>query len=336
MWDDGPEAAAEAGLRYVSDDEPGIRRVRRGRGFSYVAPDGSVIQDGERERIAAIAIPPAWTDVWISPHPDAHILATGRDDKGRKQYCYHPTWREFRDVAKFEQLGEFGEVLPDLRATLDQHLRRRGLPAEKVIALVVRLLDETLIRIGNQQYAAANESYGLTTLRSEHVQTTSGTALFDFEGKGGELRQVALRDRRLAGLVRQCQEVGGQELFCYRGQEDSLIRVRSDDVNDYLRQVTGGPFTAKHFRTWGGTCTTAQALAGMGMASGEGETESNILAAIDMAAEKLGNTREVCRSSYVHPDIPDAYRSGELLQEWNRRRDGKWMARSERTVQALL
>jgi DNA topoisomerase-1 len=335
--DEAAEAASEAGLLYVTDEVPGIRRIRRGRGFSYVGPDGVVIQDEhERARIKEIAIPPAWTDVWICPRKEGHILATGRDARGRKQYCYHRKWRETRDGTKFHRLGTFGELLPDLRASVERDLLLPGLPPEKVLALVVSLLDETLIRVGNPEYAIANETYGLTTLGAEHVEVSSSRVVFDFNGKGGAPLQVALRDRRLARLVKQCHELGGQELFAYEDEGGALSSVGSDDVNDYLRALTGEDFSSKDFRTWGGTSVTTEALGGMGAAADEHQAESNILSAIDHAAEKLGNTREVCRDSYVHPVVPEAYRNGRLIERWKRTRAGKRMGRSERTVLGIL
>ncbi|MGH8935110.1 MAG: DNA topoisomerase IB [Acidimicrobiia bacterium] len=335
--DEAAEAASEAGLLYVTDEAPGIRRVRRGRGFSYLRPDGVIVQDErERARIKEIAIPPAWTEVWICPRPDGHILATGRDARGRKQYCYHPKWRESRDGTKFHRLRTFGELLPDLRASLERDLLRPGLPPEKVLALVVRLLDETLIRVGNPEYATANETYGLTTLGAEHVEVSSSRVVFDFNGKGGAPRQVALPDRRLARLVKECHELGGRELFTYEDEAGARSAVGSENVNDYLRALTGEDFSSKDFRTWGGTSVATEALGGMGAADDEDQAESNILSAIDQAAEKLGNTREVCRDSYVHPAVPEAYRDGRLIARWKSTRAGQRMGRNERTVLAIL
>ncbi|MDP8957913.1 MAG: DNA topoisomerase IB [Actinomycetota bacterium] len=331
------EAAQSAGLRYVCDEDPGIHRVRRGRGFSYVLPDGQVIRDKkERQRIKQIVIPPAWRDVWICPRPDGHILATGRDDRGRKQYCYHPRWREVRDTAKFDRMLHFGEALPELRARVDGDLRRHGLPPQRVLALVVRLLDETLIRVGNEEYAEANETYGLTTLRSEHVEVSSSKVVFDFVGKGGTERQVAFRDRRLARAVHQCHELGGQELFTYLDEDDELVTVGSAEVNDYLRDLVGEDVTAKDFRTWGGTSLVARVLAELGPAGSDKEAAGNVLTAIDAAAEQLGNTRAVCRQSYVHPSIPEAYFQGRLLDHWRVARSRQWLDRSEVTLLAVL
>lgn len=333
---DPAEAAAEAGLRYVSDEQPGIRRRKRGSGFGYTKPDGAVISDRrERERIAAIAIPPAWTDVWISPRPDGHILATGRDDKGRKQYRYHPRWREVRDGDKFDNLAAFGRSLPELRKVVAADLKRPGMPREKVLGLVVKLLDETLIRVGNEAYAADNESFGLTTLKRRHVEVHGPQVVFDFVGKSGTEHEIFVEDQKLAQIVRQCHELHGQDLFTYRAGGD-LVDVTSTDVNSYLRELAGSPVTAKDFRTWGGTAVAAAALALSKPPSSETQAEKLVLGSYDVAAQVLGNTRAVCRSCYVHPSIPEAFRSGELHDAWRRSRDTPSMDRKERTVLRLL
>ena len=305
MLDDSLEAAAAAGLRYVTDEMPCIRRRRRGRGWEYTDPAGRRITDAdERRRIDAIAIPPAWTEVWICPDPDGHILATGRDARGRKQYRYHPHWREARDETKFDHLGDFGRALPDLRRSSRAELSRRGLPREKVLALVVCLLDRTLIRVGNDEYAVANDAYGLTTVRGDHVEVDRGRVVFDFRGKGGAQWEVALQDPRLARLVQQCDELGGYELFAYEDADGHIVDVDSSDVNEYLRELTGDDITSKDFRTWGGTVEAAATLVAMGEPGSRREADRNVLAAIDRAAERLGNTRAVARASYVHPGSP--------------------------------
>lgn len=333
---DPVEAAADAGLRYVSDERPGIRRRKRGGGFSYVKPDGSVITDRrERERITAIAIPPAWTDVWICPRPDGHILATGRDDRGRKQYRYHPRWREVRDGDKFDNLAAFGLSLPDLRRAIDADLKRRGMPREKVLGLVVKLLDETLIRVGNEAYATENESYGLTTLKHDHVDVEGEQIMFEFTGKSGLARELRLEDRSLARIVHACHELGGQDLFTYR-MGGALVDVTSTDVNAYLGELAGNTITAKDFRTWGGTAVAAATLALGQPPESQSQAEKSVLAAYDVTAEVLGNTRAVCRSCYVHPAIPAAYRAGELHDAWRRSRDTPTLDRKERTVLRLL
>jgi DNA topoisomerase-1 len=333
---DPAEVAADAGLVYVSDTMPGIRRRKRGTGFSYERPDGTVVTDRrERQRIAALAIPPAWTDVWISPRPTGHILATGRDAKGRKQYRYHPTWREVRDADKYDKLTAFGHALPDIRNAVDGDLGRTGLPREKVLALVVKLLDETLIRVGNDAYAAENESYGLTTLKGDHVEVDGSDIVFDFVGKSGLEHERFVHDKQLARIVRQCHELGGQDLFTYRASGE-LVDVTSSDVNQYLRDLSGADVTAKDFRTWGGTAVAAAALAIGRPPATAAEAEKQILAAYDVAAEVLGNTRTVCRTCYVHPVVPDSYRTGELHETWRRARPTAKLDRKERTVLKLL
>jgi DNA topoisomerase I len=335
--DDALETADAAGLRYVNEDMPCIRRRRRGKGWEYTGPDGKRITDPkERQRIAGIVIPPAWKDVWICPRPDGHILAVGRDARGRKQYKYHPRWREVRDETKFHRLTDFGTALPDIRARTDKDLSARGLPREKVLALVVRLLDRTLIRVGNEEYAEENDAYGLTTLRHDHVEVNGSTVVFDFTGKGGAEREVALRDQRLARIVHQCHELGGQELFAYEDESGEVVDVGSAEVNDYLRDLTSDDFSAKEFRTWGGTVAAARTLVDLGEAVTKKEAEKNVLAAVDAAAERLGNTRAVCRSSYVHPAVPEAYLEGELLERWRRTRRSGALGRGERTVLAVL
>jgi DNA topoisomerase-1 len=326
--DEAELAARAAGLRYVSDARPGIRRVRRGKGFSYVGADGKPVGADERRRIEKLAIPPAWTDVWICPRPDGHVQATGRDAKGRKQHRYHADWRKVRDASKYERLVDFGAGLPALRAAIERDLALPGFPRAKALALVVTLLDRTLVRVGN-------EEYGLTTLLADHAQVDGARVVLDFVGKSGTPQKVALEDRRLARLVRRCSELGGQELFSYL-DGDRVCDVGSSDVNDYLRERTGAQVTAKHFRTWGGTCAAAAALAVCRPARTVKETEAQVLAAIDVAACVLGNTRAVCRSSYVHPAILGAHRSGDLLDAWRRARATERASRAERTVLSVL
>lgn len=336
VLDDSLAAADAAGLRYVVDGGPGIHRRRRGHGFSYELPDGTVLRDkAERARIESLAIPPAWTDVWICPAPDGHILATGRDARGRKQYRYHPEWDRVRSQDKFGAMATFAAALPALREQVDADLRRRGLPRARVEALVVCLLDRTLIRIGNAAYAAENESYGLTTMQPDHVATEGAAIEFDFVAKGGLARNVWLEDRRLARLVRDVSELGGQELFSYR-DGDHVLEVTSSDVNAYLHRYVGPGVTAKDFRTWGGSVSAAGALALSRIPESDAEADKQVLAAFDVAAEVLGNTRAVCRQSYVHPAIPAAYRSGDLADLWRRSRAARGLDRIERTVQRLL
>lgn len=324
--------ASEAGLRYVAEETPGLRRVRRGRGFSYLAPDGSTVNGPDRERIESLVIPPAWDDVWISPDPAGHILATGYDRAGRKQYVYHPVWEQVRDEAKFERMGEFGRRLPRLRRRLDGDLRRPGLSREKVTALAVAVLDRTLIRVGNRKYADENEAYGLTTLTCEHVEVDGFHVHLEFAGKGGADHQLVFRDRRLASLIARCQELEGQTLFGYESA-DGVSSITSTDVNGYLADAMSGPFTAKDIRTWGASTAVCEALA---TGPKDEDEETRLLRAIDLTAEKLGNTREVCRSSYLHPIIPESFRDGTLQEAWSRSRSGTWLGRSESAVNRLI
>lgn len=310
------EAAEEAGLTYVSDEMPGIRRRRSGTGFSYRDPKGRLIKDERMlKRIRALAIPPAYADVWICPDPNGHIQATGRDARGRKQYRYHPRWREVRDSNKYEHVLDFARGLPALRAKIDEDMSRRGLPREKVLATVVHLLETTLIRVGNEDYARHNDSYGLTTLRDRHVQVNGGALRFHFNGKSGKTWNLQIRDRRVAKIVRSCQELPGQDLFRYRGEDGELHSVTSADVNDYLRETTGKDVTAKDFRTWAGTVLTAMALREFEAFETAAKAKKNMRSAIERVAARLGNTPTICRKCYVHPEILNAYVEGTLLQE---------------------
>jgi DNA topoisomerase-1 len=304
---DPREAARAAGLRYSTDARPGITRRRRGRGFSYHAPDGSLIRDpGVLRRIRGMAIPPAWTDLWICPWPNGHLQATGRDARGRKQHRYHADWRAHRDEAKYERLLAFANALPAVRERVERDLARPGLPREKVLATVVRLLELTLIRVGNDEYTRLNRSFGLTTMRDRHVRVEGTEVRFRFRGKGGKLHEIGLRDRRLAGLVRRCQELPGQELFQY--VEDGVVGdVASDDVNAYLRDVAGDDFSAKDFRTWAGTVAAYRALSDLDPAADERTAKQHVVEAIRQTAKLLGNTPAVCRQSYVHPAVLEAY-----------------------------
>lgn len=332
--DDPAQAAAAAGLRYAADTEPGLRRVRRGRGFSYTDPQGRTVGPGERERIAALAIPPAWTDVWINPDPDGHLLATGRDDRGRKVYRYHDRWRAVRDSAKFDRLATFADALPDLRAAVDGDLGRRGLPAEKVVALVVRLLDDTLVRVGNERYAEHNESFGLTTLRAQHADIHGDTVELDFVGKAGVAQRVALHDGRLARIARRCHELPGKHLFAYLDEEGDTRAVTSAEVNDYLRDHMGPEVSAKDFRTWGGTTVAASRLARP--CTDEQPCDALVRTSYEEAAAQLGNTPAICRTCYVHPAVPEAYREGALAEAWKGARATSALARGEQAVRRLL
>jgi DNA topoisomerase-1 len=318
---DDPELHAEkAGLRYITDDRPGVRRRRAGKGFTYIGPDGTRIADAERIAwFNALAIPPAWTEVWISPIRRGHIQATGRDARGRKQYRYHPRWREVRDGAKYGRLIEFARALPRIRRWTDRDLRRRGLPREKVLALVVRLLEATLIRVGNDEYARENRSYGLSTMRNRHVEVAGAEIRFAFRGKGGKEHEIDVRDRRLAALVRRCQELPGQQLFQYADADGGRRDVSSDDVNEYLREISGEPFTAKDFRTWAGSVLAASNIAGSSCFDSDLTAASAMARAAESVAQALGNTAAVCRKCYIHPAVLEAYRSRDLFDLWMKR-----------------
>lgn len=312
---DPAQAARAVGLRYVTDAVPGIQRKRTRHGFIYSSPDGQPLRDQEElERIASLAIPPAWTDVWICPNPRGHMQATGRDDRGRKQYRYHVCWRAVRDESKYHRMIAFGEALPLLRRRVDEDLALPGLPREKVLATVVRLLDLTRIRVGNEEYARENASFGLTTLRNDHVEVDGARLRFQFRGKSGKEHTVEVRDRRLARIVKRCQDLPGHELFQYGGDDGLPHKIESDDVNAYLRQICGEDFTAKDFRTWSGTVLAARALGELGEHSSQTEARKNVTQAIKSTARQLGNTPAVCRKSYIHPDVLDAYQSGTLLR----------------------
>ncbi len=340
---DDPEAAAEeAGLRYVSDSLPGVRRRRSGKGFSYLGPDGRRITDAGRIAwFRGLAIPPAWTDVWISPIKRGHIQATGRDARRRKQYRYHPRWREVRDAAKYDRLIDFARALPRIRRRTDRDLRRRGLPREKVLALVIRLLEATLIRVGNDEYARENSSYGLSTLKDRHAEVKGARVRFRFRGKAGKEHEIDVQDRRLARLVKQCQEIPGQELFQYIDADGTRQDVTSGDVNDYLREVSGQDFTAKDFRTWAGTVAASMALSEFTQIDDEAGRKTAIVRAIEEVAEQLGNTPTVCRACYVHPHLLESYLDGTLVQALTQRargvgRGAHALRREEAAVLGLL
>ena len=318
--EDPREAAKEAGLRYSSDDRPGIRRRRRGRGFQYVGPDGRTITDAsERKRIETLAVPPAWTDVWICPSPNGHLQATGRDARGRKQYRYHPRWREVRDESKYERMIAFGAALPKIRRQVDRDVSRRALSKLRVVATIVRLLDQTSIRVGNDEYARENKSFGLTTMQKRHVDVEGSTIAFRFRGKGGKQSDVALTDPRVARVLRRCEGLPGQHLFQYVDDDGEPVDVDSDDVNDYLREVTGEDFTAKDFRTWSGTVLAAWALEELGEAGSPTQAKRQVVRAVESVAKELGNTPAVCRSSYVHPQVIEAHLEGNLTHELGRK-----------------
>jgi DNA topoisomerase-1 len=312
---DPVQAAEDAGLRWVSDDRPGIRRVKSGaKGFRYLDPDGRPLRDERTlSRIRKLVIPPAWTQVWICPTANGHIQATGRDARGRKQYRYHARWREKRDETKYDKMLVFGYALPLLRARIDGDLKRPGLPREKVLATVVRLLETTLIRVGNEEYARDNKSFGLTTLRSKHVDIDGSKLRFEFRGKSGIKHCVSIQDRRLARVVGRCQDLPGHELFQFIDDEGEVRGVGSQDVNDYLKQITNQDITAKDFRTWNGTVLAAAALREAMQAGGPRARSKRVVTrCIDRVAQRLGNTKTVCRKCYVHPAVIEAYLDGTL------------------------
>jgi DNA topoisomerase I len=300
-------------LRYTPDGGPGISRRRAGKGWSFRGPDGTAVRDPQDlRRIRALAIPPAWTDVWINPDPRGHIQATGRDARGRKQYRYHEKWRATRDETKFSRMIAFGEALPRIRERIAADLSLPGLAREKILATIVRLLDESLIRVGNSEYARDNGSYGLTTLREEHVDVSGSTVRFAFRGKSGKMHEIGVRDRRVARIIQRLQDLPGQHLFQYLDADGEPRTIDSDDVNAYLREIAGQEFTAKDFRTWAGTVLAAHSLRGLGPSETQTAMKANIVTAIDAVAERLGNTRAVCRSSYIHPAVLLGYETGTL------------------------
>ncbi len=309
------------GLRYVDDSRPGITRVGRGTGFSYHRADGELVADAVRERIEALVIPPAWDDVWICPQPNGHLQATGRDAKGRKQYRYHDGWQAHRNRAKFDRMVGFGEALPAIRARVTSDLRKRSLGREKVLALCVRILDETLVRVGNEQYASQNHTYGLTTIRDKHVSFDGPEVRFEFVGKSGKAQSLSVRDARLARLVKACQDIPGYDLFQFYDEAGERHDVESGHVNGYLQETTGESFTAKDFRTWGGTVTAAEALAAH-EAVEDGTEDGLITQAVKDTAARLGNTPAVCRQYYIHPDVLDAFRERDLRERLRRRNAG--------------
>jgi DNA topoisomerase-1 len=307
---DSEEAAHSARLRYVGDDTPGITRRRAGKGFAYRYPDGSPVRDpGELDRIRAIVIPPAWTDVWICPYPNGHIQATGRDARGRKQYRYHPRWRAVRDETKYEHMLSFGQALPRIRRRVAADLERTGLPREKVLAAVVRLLERTLARVGNPEYAKENHSFGLTTLQNRHMRAVGGRIELDFRTKHGLRHHSVVSDRKLARILKRCRDLPGSELFQYLDEEGRRHTIDSADLNDYLRLIAGRDVTAKDFRTWAATNLAMLAIAERGTAP---PSKRAVAQVVRQVAEQLGNTPTVCRNCYIHPRVLDAYLDGTL------------------------
>ena len=299
----------------MSDESPGIMRRRKGASFVYYNKEGKRIRNPlELKRIRSLAIPPAWEKVWICPPANGHLQATGIDAKGRKQYRYHPTWRTVRDEAKFERLLSFAEVLPKIRAKVDEDMRRPDLSRKKVLATIVRLLEVSLIRIGNEEYAKENKSFGLTTMRNRHVEVEGATIKFQFRGKSGKKHNVEVSDRRVARIIQKCQDLPGQQLFQYEDQAGEVAAIGSEDVNDYLQRITGQPFTAKDFRTWAGTILAAIALGKMEEVDSQTLAKKNIVTAIEAVAGLLGNTVAICRKCYIHPAVPTSYLEGTLAR----------------------
>ena len=337
-----PEASArEAGLRYTSDSRPGIHRVRRGSSFKYLTADGRLLRDAtELRRIKSLVIPPAWTDVWISPDPRGHLQATGRDARGRKQYRYHPKWREVRDETKYDRLIGFATKLAVIRRRTSAHLRNGGLTREKVLAAVVQLLEKTLIRVGNDEYAKANQSFGLTTLRDGHVDVRGGRLRFSFRGKSGVEHDITLDDRRLARTIRACRDIPGYDLFQYYDEHGDRHAVGSAEVNAYLKEISGEDYTSKDFRTWAGTVLAAETLKAFEAFGSDTEAKRNIVRAVESVAKRLGNTKAVCRKCYIHPAILDAYVDRSMLktvaQRARRVRRSGELTEAEAAVLALL
>ncbi len=336
---DSAASARAAGLHYAADHRPGIRRRKRGKGFSFYGPDGRQVTDeATLRRIRALAIPPAYTDVWISPDPLGHVQATGRDAKRRKQYRYHPRWREVRDAVKYDRMIAFAEALPQIRERCALHLRKHDMPRERVLALVVRLLEQTKIRVGNEEYARKNHSFGLTTLLTKHVEVDGAEIKFTFRGKSGKRHTVSLHDRRLAAAVQRCLDIPGQELFTYVDHDGAVHAVTSGDANDYIRSIAGGEYTAKDFRTWAGTVLAADELRRCVKGKTKQQQKREVLRAIEHVSERLGNTPSVCRKSYVHPAVIDAYFSEAIQKvEYDDHDDGAHALQApERFTLALL
>ena len=311
---DTSASAKAAGLRYVTGEGPGILRRRCGKGFTYIGVDAKMVRDRSTlDRIRSLVIPPAWTDVWICPFQTGHIQAVGRDARGRKQYCYHARYREVRDETKFSRIEAFGAVLPKIRRRVSRDLSLSGMPRQKVIASIVRLLDQTCIRVGNEEYARTNQSFGLTTLRVRHADVHGDSVRLHFRGKSKQDHDITLHDRRVAKIVKKCQDLPGQELFQYQLDSGDYVKVDSADVNEYLREIAREDFTAKDFRTWHGTGHMAQQLAALGPASTETEVKRNTVLAVKETARHLGNRPAACRKYYIHPAVFESYSDRTLF-----------------------
>jgi DNA topoisomerase I len=326
------ESAKAAGLRYTTDARPGVRRRRNGSGFVFINSAGRLVRDrAELKRYRALVIPPAWTEVWICVDPRGHLQATGRDARGRKQYRYHPRWRVIRDETKYDRMIAFAQALPAIRRRTVEDLRKQGLPREKVLATVVQLLEKTLIRVGNDEYARHNQSFGLTTLRDGHVDISGGRVRFCFRGKSGVEHEVDLSDRRLARIVKQCRDLPGYDLFQYIDDNGNRQVVGSEEVNAYLKEITGQDFTSKDFRTWAGTVLAMQILCELEDCTSDAQARRNIVRAVEQVAKRLGNTKAVCRKSYIHPAVLDGYLDGSVRKETLKK-----MKRTARAVDALM
>ena len=313
-------AAKSAGLVYVCDDRAGIRRVGSSKNPRYVSADNRPVTDKIiLARIKRLAIPPAWTEVWICPKQNGHLQATGRDARGRKQYRYHPHWRQVRDENKYNRMLEFARSLPKIRKRIEADLKKAGLPREKVLAAVIKILETGLIRVGNDEYARSNKSFGLTTMQDRHVDVNGGTIRFQFRGKSGKFHQIDIRDHRLAKIVSHCQAIPGQELFQYVDERGKPRDITSTDVNEYLREITRSDFTAKDFRTWGGTVLAAMALQEFEKFDTKTQAKKNLMRAIEAVAQRLGNTPAICRKCYIHPEIMNAYLEGTMLETFKNR-----------------
>jgi DNA topoisomerase I len=325
---DGREAARSVGLVYVSDERPGIRRAGPPKRFRYINPNSRAVSDEiTLARIKRLAIPPAWTEVWICTRQNGHLQATGRDARGRKQYRYHPHWRQTRDETKYNRMLDFARILPKVRRRIEKDLKRTGLPREKVLATVVKILETGLIRVGNEEYARTNNSFGLTTMQDRHANVSGSTIRFQFRGKSGKVHKIDLEDSRLAKIVANCQAIPGQELFQYIDEEGNIRDITSADVNEYLREITGSDFTAKDFRTWGGTVLAVMALQEFEKFDTKTQARKNLLRAIEAVARRLGNTPSVCRKCYIHPEIINAYLDGTMLDAFKRRTEDELSSR---------
>ena len=316
------EAARAAKLRYVSDRKPGISRVKTEHGFDYFDVDGTQITDEtELQRLRKLAVPPAYTDVWICRDPRGHLQAVGRDARGRKQYRYHANWRAVRDEAKYSKMLMFGEVLPTIRTHVQHDLRLPGLPKRKVLAAIVALLEKTMMRVGNEEYAKQNKSYGLTTLRDRHIKVKGSHVEFDFRGKHGVDHHIDLQDRTLAKIVQRCRDIPGQDLFQFLDHHGERHGIGSEDVNDYLHEISGQPITAKDFRTWAATNLAAEVLAELELFDTQAAAKKELVKAVEHVAKKLGNTPAICRKCYIHPAVFEGYLDGSLAEGLKRRAD---------------